>query len=227
MLATRLMGSSGVTKIKNLAQTATAQSATGLTTYTFSNVNIGTANTKRIVVVCIAGFAPNTVRFSSVSIGGTAANVDANALQDGATSEGIAVIASRNVPSGSTANIVVTFTSNASFCGIIVYSFVSPNGQANVVGTYAESGLTTGLTNVSGTITTVKGGAIIGCRINNNDSTTWVGLSENVEIDLRTTEWFSGASALSTSTSLSWQSNVSASSTFWALPIVSYSPVTP
>lgn len=215
-------GGVGNLSITNLAQTDTAQSASKQTTYTFSAVDIGTSDPNRIVVVCIAALLPNNVRFSSATIASGATSIDANALNDGASVEAISTIVSRNVSSGTTADVGVTFTSTATFCGIIVYSFVSPNGAANVVDTYAESGSSTGLQNVSDTITTVDGGAVIGCRVNNNTSTSWTGLSEDVEIDLRTDEWFSGASASTTSTSLAWTSNATA--TIWAMPIVAYGP---
>ena len=212
-----------VEEITDLAQTATAQSSSSTTTYTFSSVNIGTANSNRIVVVCASFFGGNTTRFSSITIGGNTASLDKVQLLDGATVDAQTAIASHNLASGTTATIVLNLSgSAASFAGIIVYSFVSPNGQANVVDTYGDSDVSGG--NVSDTTTTVDGGVIIGTRINSNETSTWTGITENVEIDLRTNEWFSGASAYTSSPSVSWSSANSGGGSFFTISVVSYGP---
>jgi len=88
-----------------------AQSTNNLTTYTFNNVGLGTANTNRMVVVVVQTQA--TV--SSVTIAGTTATLI------GTTA---CFLAYANVPTGTTGTVVVTHTASTSRCYIDCFAIV-------------------------------------------------------------------------------------------------------
>lgn len=92
-------------------------------TYTFSNMNIGAATADRLVVAAISGRASGTNSFvyTAVTIGGSAATLHvASGSAAGITSP--TCIASRVVPSGTTASIVVTSDGVIDGVGVAVYT---------------------------------------------------------------------------------------------------------
>lgn len=99
---------------------ATQQNSSAATV-TFNNVNIGSADSSREVIVVVsmagAGFLTST---TSVSIGGSVATIHADTE---AANGAACVIASRSVPTGTSANIVVTFseTLGGADCVAVVY----------------------------------------------------------------------------------------------------------
>ncbi len=89
-----------------------------LTTYTFTSRAIGTADAERRVIVAVGGSAVTT-QCDSVTVGGISATkvVERNGGDSRTASIWIA-----KVPTGTTANIVVTFGDSAGSCHIYVYS---------------------------------------------------------------------------------------------------------
>lgn len=82
----------------------------GSNPYTFSGVSIGDAAGDRLVVVAIGWGTSGTVTVSSATIGGVSASI---AAQTTGTNVGIALIYAV-VPSGTTADIVVTMSTSGS-----------------------------------------------------------------------------------------------------------------
>jgi len=100
---------------------------TNLTTYTFTGVSIGTASDDRLVVIaCAAGAGDARFALSSVTIGGTGATVHAASPN---TDSGVATIqcgiASRLVTSGTTADIVITWSAGVDACNLAVYTLTA------------------------------------------------------------------------------------------------------
>jgi hypothetical protein len=108
------------------------------TSHTFSGVNIGAADTKRIVMVLLGALGQsggNTV-VSSVTIGGVAATL----TPAGSSGKCTVACAYAVVPTGTTANVVVNFTGTASQCFIATYRMISPSALNNYAGFVANPG---------------------------------------------------------------------------------------
>jgi hypothetical protein len=108
--------SSNVTS--NYIGTAGSVSA-NTTVYTFNGASIGTAASDRIVFIAVSATGNSSINVSSVTIGG----VSATLINTGNASFGTIGNAYLNVTSGTTANIVVTFTTGGQDrCSIDVYT---------------------------------------------------------------------------------------------------------
>lgn len=94
---------------------STNGSASNTTTYTFTSQAIGTPAAGRRVVVAVANRDTSAVP-SSVTVDGVGLTMDASKV---ITS--VASVWSGVIPTGSTANIVVTYASSNTYCGIGVW----------------------------------------------------------------------------------------------------------
>ena len=98
--------------------------ATNLTTYTFTGVAIGPASVGR--VVAIAGRCDMTsgalLSVSSITIGGVAATVHVVSQHNGSAIEATSFMASAVVDTGTTADVVITWSRTVSRCGIVSWS---------------------------------------------------------------------------------------------------------
>jgi hypothetical protein len=185
---------SNVTGLSYVASTSIDR-ASSSTAFTFSNVNIGTANTNRVIILGVGGFRSSALgalgTLTSVTIGGVNATRIITQL---ISTYGAVHLFALAVPTGTTANIVVSH-GNAETCAIGVYSLITT--APSIDATRASSGVQTSttLTTASATIDTGTNSAIVGFIYGvNNGSTTWTNLTENFDIDTRSSENFSGAS---------------------------------
>jgi len=190
--ASRQVGGGGITATFQ----ASAVDAADLTTYTFSSQPIGTASATRRVVV---GVTSRSTNVSSITIGGVSATLD----NDYAFSSNRATIASAVVPTGTTANVVVTFAAATTRCGLGVWTLNSgsPTGQTGTGNGTAPSA----------TVTTTTGDVVIAASIENGtvgSTATWTGATERydqtVESDLGHTGADTVASGSSTNVSIAW-----------------------
>lgn len=169
-----------------LAYQSFVTEASGGTTITYPTVAIGTAAANRVVAVifaCRSGTANMTA--SAVTIGGIAATQVSGAAGSSGSLQGGSDIWYASVPTGTTGNIVVTWSSATTATGIQVYSILtttptpaSGNGIAGVTtslntnitvpasgvgisGMYAQSGAVVSWTNATadnhGVITGARG----------------------------------------------------------------------
>lgn len=202
MLSTRLKAASKQANISSLTYVSnnSTDRASSSTAFTYTAQNIGTANSNRIVIVGVGLFNAGSAvaSISSLTVGGnTATSIVDNLFNFSATRVAIYAIA---VSSGSTADIVVNLSGNATTCGIGVYSMVSSSLTVTASNT-ASAGIVTG-TSVSTNITTNLDAAVVGFLYGvNNGATTWTGLTEDFDIDTRSTENFSGAKLYPSTTS--------------------------
>lgn len=159
------------------------------TPYTFSNVNYGGAGL--IVVVVNASFASTRERsIASVTLGGTAMTIHTNR-----SAQSVCAIASLNVTSGTSANIVVSMSATGVYesCSVAVYRIQNANSNTPIQA--QEAGGTNALTR-SLTMTTQAGGVVIaGCQRKNNAGYTWTNATENYEVANSTLSNGSGAIA--------------------------------
>ncbi len=153
-------------------------SGTDTNTYTFSGCNIGTANADRTVVITVGARrsgTPSTV--NSVTVGGNSAT-ELVQVSSGATNSCVAAIYAIDVPSGTTADVVVTLASTMLRCGIGVYDCTGISTTANDTATATSA-------SGSGTVTATADGAVIGVAMSGSSTAfTWSGITENYDVQV-------------------------------------------
>lgn len=112
--------SSGVARSKTYRTTLANAGSTS--SYTFSSVAIGTATDTRYVLVGVTGRAPGARTLNSVTIAGITATILGNTHNTGGGTDTISAFAIAKVTSGTTANIVVTFSSTMAAFGCSVWT---------------------------------------------------------------------------------------------------------
>lgn len=176
------------------------------TSYTFSASDIGTANTSRLVVVQVHGQAQSTGRtVSTLTIGGTGATGYQNTAR--ILHNSLWTLA---VSTGTTANIVVTFSGSVLNCLIAVYALYDLNSNIPVDSqvTTAASATTISL-NTSARQKGIVIGGITGAA---NATTTWTGVTERYDTTVESAVRSGGESVIATTnTSYSVQANTTVS----------------
>lgn len=149
------------------------------TTYTFSGVNFQTDSERSLVVVAIGGrFGASDRQVSSVTIGGVAATQVASAGLGAATAAMY-----QAAPSGTSGDVVVTFSAGASGAGIAVwslYNLASTTKKTSVANTAATQTVRTLSLN------TAIGDIVLAYTANQDAGTpthTWVGVTEEASGD--------------------------------------------
>ncbi len=138
--------------------------------FTFSAQSLGTAAPNRQIVVCFSG-RDGTRTGSSLTIQGVAASLVVRQQNAGGTSE----IWSAFVPTGTTGDIVVTWSGNQARTGIGVYALYGALSTAHA--TYTSTA-----TPLAATVNIPQGGAAIGFSMSATASTfTWAGLTEDFD----------------------------------------------
>lgn len=158
---------------------------TDQTTYTFSSAAIGTASADRIVIVVIGSRANSARSISSVTIAGIAATVIATANNTGGGADIVAIYAAA-VPSGTTGNVVITFSGTMLRCGIGTYAMT---GASSVTPYDTATAVPSGSSASINTIDSPANGAILGASLAGSSGTasvTWTGLTENFDIQPET-----------------------------------------
>lgn len=151
--------------------------ATDLTTYTHSSLDIGTASAGRYVIVGIWQTNSTAARTaSSVTIGGvTATFLDRSQIATGATRFGTKEYWIANVPTGTTGNVVVTWSGACQRSSVDVWAVYNLKST-----TLADSQAdTTNLTTSTVTISIPSGGFALAFATGNSSPTyTWSSASE-------------------------------------------------
>ena len=159
--------------------------------YTFSAVGIGAASSTRRVVVAVATRNGAGNANPTITIGGVAATNDVTLAVD--SNQQACTIASAVVPTGTTADIVVTLTATTGRCGVLVWTLSggSPTGQ-----TATGSVVTPALGGVTLNVSTQVGDVVIGALGTRNDSgggVTWGGATERFDANVEGVFYHSGA----------------------------------
>ena len=143
------------------AFTATTSSVTNATTYTFSAVDIGAADTNRMVVVAISTSSnASTVRtVSSATIGGVRATVHVQARLAAASFRSVHLI-SAVVPTGTTGDVVITMSGTMARMAIAVYRSI-PGSTTPVNTASAGAGTSGAVTSRSVNLNVSNGGFFV------------------------------------------------------------------
>jgi len=185
--AQMMLGSVG---FKEITYITTASDATDLTTYTFSTQSIGDANSSRKVIVGVHG-SINFQTVSTVTVGGISATI----LVQEATLGIVAAIAIAEVPTGTTADVVVTFTGAMDRCAIGIW---------RAVGSISMTPIDTGSSTAdpgTDTLTSVIGGYCV-CVGTGGDTATWTNATENYDALIESTTYKNGALAATAATTI-------------------------
>ena len=190
-----MMSYGAVTKV--LTYLGSNSSITTATTYTVTAAALGTAAADRSIIVAIAG-ANSSRTISSVTVGGVSATINVQYTEAG--DNNVVGIATALVPTGTTGDIVVTY---------------SGSQASNQIGWWSATGLTsnaaiaTGSSNLPGvsqngtiTLTSVAGGFFIGVAGSSGGPATFTWTNATERFDTNASRAASGADALTTTTSI-------------------------
>lgn len=187
---------------------------TNLTSYTFSNCDIGTASSTRLVVVVVHAGAGTAVTVSSLTIGG----VSATGYQNNAAGNHCSIWA-LPVSTGTTATVALTFSAGVVNCMVAIHAIydlssntpTSSDSEVQVLSTLSQTN----------TLSVQNNGIVItGCTNNENNTGTLTGVTERydviVENDMRI-----GGNGVMTSTNSSYSVTVNATPTSGTITLTS------
>lgn len=158
---------------------------TNLTTYTFSSQTLGTAAANRKIIICVAGNGGNAGAVSSLTVGGISAT-NVIAVSDGGTVQSEIWVA--DVPTGTTGDVVVTFSTAKARCGIGVYRAIGSQSTANATASSTADPM-------SASLFIPYNGIGIGVAQDISTSTyTWTNLTEDYDEIFEVTTTQTGAS---------------------------------
>jgi len=166
-------GAGGITAFSFLSG---YQDTSNATTYTYSSIDLGDADSARYIYVTFghrSGGSGQTI--ASASIGGQTATIEVQQYSGSGDNCGIF---SAHVPSGTTGDIVITLSGSAVRSGIGVYRVLgSP--------TTKDSGGDSDIASTSVNLATENNGKIIGCAVKRAvNNFTWTNIVEDSELSL-------------------------------------------
>lgn len=148
--------------------------ASDLTTYTFSGRSLGVAAPDRTIVVGAVGAGAAARTVSSVTVAGISATIQ---VQEGSATGATTCLATALVPTGTTGDIVVTFSGGVVRAAIGIWRA----RDANVI---VDTGTSTADPSTD-TININAGGAVFGAAITNAASSySWTNLTELYDQDI-------------------------------------------
>lgn len=174
------------------------QNNTTLTTFNDTGTALGAeppSGFRRFIILCIgAKHQSGASAYSGATIGGNACTTLKTAVHLPST-PACAAIAILEVPTGTTANVAITFTSpGMEICGFLVYRLITGPGGYTVLDDASGTG-TAGVCSIP--MDTARNGLTLGCSMNRNGGAwTWAGLTELNDIDVQTTENLSTAALI-------------------------------
>lgn len=163
---------------------AQSHDTVGRSTYTFSSVSLGAADSTRTIVVAVVGYTNDTGQtVSSATIGGISASI----YNRGGGAVVTAFLVA-NVPSGTTGDVVVTWSASIDRCAYACYALTGKTITAatpltSATGTFATavnlSSVTTGLATTEATIACGTGNSE---EVSN--SCAWSNATENCDVSV-------------------------------------------
>lgn len=162
--------------------------------YTLSAASIGTADAQRVVIVGISYVNGDTETISAVTIGGVSASI---LVQSNSALEAVgAGIAAAIVPTGTTADVVVTLTGNVTGIGVGVWATYDLDAASAVA-----TGSNTDLSGLA--VNAQPFGFVIAVTSNDSSRTmTWSGATEDYDQAFDGVYYCSGASGPTTGSSV-------------------------
>lgn len=205
--------------------TAAPSSATDGTSFTFNAVAIGTASADRVVVVGVSsGQTGTTTRTCTVTVGGVTAT-QIQFTRVGPTNSTHGGMYAVPFPSGTTANIVLTFSGTQSRCGIQVWALTGTNGVETPAFSAIVSSSGTAAS-VSTSVNTVAGGTCIGMFSDGTpgaaNTTSWTNLTEDNDTVVELSVYSGAHTNGTTGSSLTVTATESASTSSMVLTLASW-----
>lgn len=204
LFATQLVGFGAGGEPKILTYIGETSATNNATVYTFTGASIGTAASDRRVIVAVMGGGSNSgVTLSSVTVGGVTATINGQATNGNS----VGAIVTAAVPTGTTGDIVVTFSGQKERCNVGVWSATGLTSNAAIdfdSGT-ADPG--------TATLDAVIGGFCIALAVSSNTTTlTWTNVTENYDVQPESADTASGASAATTAVTIAPSGNYASGS---------------
>lgn len=168
-----------------------AGDGTDLTAYTFASKTLGDAAADRKIIVGVVRDGGSARTVSTLTVGGVSASL--LIAQAGGVNTVSAEMWWATVPTGTTGDIVVTFSGGASRCGINWWRLVGAGAAAYDTG----SNTTAGATSLADTLNIPAGGGALAISDNkDNATTTWTNLTKRgTDLVIEGTSKMSGADA--------------------------------
>jgi len=184
------------------------KSGTNLTTYTYSSVNFGSASADRKIICAVNGQADDggARTISSLTIGGVTATINVQISNSGSM-QGICIA---SVPTGTSGDVVLTFSGGMGNADIALYSTTGVGST-----TATDTGTSTAEVGTYALDVVAEGVALALSR--NQDgiyTATWAGLTERYDEADGNTNDMSGASDAFATT----QTNLTVSCTWSGVP---------
>jgi hypothetical protein len=167
--------------------------ATNLTTYTFSSQALGTASADRKIIVGVSTNSTPGRTVSTLTVGGVSATLVAR--QTSSNGEEMLEMWEAEVPTGTTGDVVVTWSTACDRCGIGLHSvYGAATLYADVYSDNADP--------MNASINVPAGGIVVGCAgWSAVGSATWTGVTETYDENLEAGTYHSGGYATHASAS--------------------------
>lgn len=172
-------------------------SVTATNTYMFTGASIGAAATGRLVIVAVS-YVTVAAATATCTIGGNAATEIAGCARRTASGASVEVqvrLYALTVNTGTTANIVLTTSSNATIFNIAVWAAYDVISTTPVD---ASNAWANGISTLTLSLNNSPGGVVCAYAVEPG-SVTWTGLTEDYDAIIGGTLWQSGASGAFTS----------------------------
>tara|TARA_R110000850_G_scaffold153664_2_gene277080 strand:+ start:16944 stop:20639 length:3696 start_codon:yes stop_codon:yes gene_type:complete len=172
--------------------TGTDSSTSDASSYTFSSQPFSTADSTRQIVVATEGPHNGGSSVSSMTIGGVSASLIKRA---GSVTNYPVELWAADVPTGTSGDIVVTWSVTASRCTIGIWAIYNAGGPVDTIAANGSA--------PSGTIQVPEDGIVIGTAADGftggagTSTWTWTNLTENFDINVETAHTHTGASTTS------------------------------
>lgn len=143
---------------------------------TYTAMDLGTAASDRRIIVGVGSRAASAITVTSVTVQGISAT-QIVAVANGNTNADIWLA---SVPTGTTGDVVITFSASSARQGCAVWSMTGASS-----GTAHDTGSSTAA-NPTDTINCPANGAIVGFVFNgtNSGTSTWTGITEDIDLDI-------------------------------------------
>ncbi len=196
----------GATLPSSLTYTDSAKNAADLDLYTFPSLSIGAEAPTRLIAVCLAWRTAGTSRqVTGVTVGGVSASLAVEAINEGGGNTSKSEIWVAAVPTGTTADVVVSLSGTIVRLGVALYRLEGvASTTPNVTQVSTDGDATINLTNPSHVIASLfigeapagistasddvpAGSLAISASIVGAGSTSWTGLSEDSDLEIEGT----------------------------------------
>lgn len=183
----------GGNRVATVSFASSAVSTADLTTYTFSSASLGTAASNRKIVIAVSGAVHTTATVSTMTVGGVSASLITGTKVRWPTSLYGLEIWQADVPTGSTGDVVVTWSNAQNRTGIGVWAVYGAAAAAHATATDNSAPY-------SQAVVVPAGGVVIGAVWGGSPvSYTWTApMTEKYDQEVESNQLQSGASYAST-----------------------------